>query len=193
MLEIWLEIAKTFSLIASLPPGGRHKVEVGGQWEGFGGGSRNGDESASLDLFLVIELTCFKSSHLEFPVVPRAQSLFHPVQLGSRRSQGVFFFCFFPQPWRLIDSCLTPQPPPPPTTTTTPTYAISFRTPLWLAGPPRNESPARSPRRDIAQNEWGLRSYFQGKPVRSRLTSPPPHHRPHPRTRRLLSFCRVGK
>lgn len=68
-----------------------------------------------------------------------------------------------------------PNLPPPPTTTTatTPTYAISFRTPLWLAGPPRNESPARSPRRDIAQNEWGLRSYFQGKPVRSRLTSPP--------------------
>lgn len=58
-----------------------------------------------------------------------------------------------------------PNLPPPPTTTTTttPTYAISFRTPLWLAGPPRNESPARSPRRDIAQNEWGLRSYFQGK------------------------------
>lgn len=136
-----------------------------------------GDESASLDLFLVIEQTCFKSSHLEFPAVPRAV-IIPPRAAGKQevaRWFGFFSF-FFPQPWRLIDSCLTPQPPPPPTTTTTtttPTYAISFRTPLWLAGPPRNESPARSPRRDIAQNEWGLRSYFQGKPVRSRLTSPP--------------------
>lgn len=85
--------SETFSLIASLPPGGRHKVEVRGQREGVTG--ENGDESASLDLFLVIELTCLKSSHLEFPAVA-SPSLFHPVQLGSRRSLGVFFSLFHP-------------------------------------------------------------------------------------------------
>lgn len=70
----------TFSLIASLPGGGRHKVEVG---------ERNRDESASLDLFLVIELTCFK---LPFGILHSAyrESLFHPLQLGSRGHE-VFF------------------------------------------------------------------------------------------------------
>lgn len=87
-----LRNSETFSLIASLPPGGRHKVEVwGGRGQREGVAGENGDESASLDLFLLIELTCLKSSHLEFPAVA-SQSLFHPVQLGSRRSQGVFFF-----------------------------------------------------------------------------------------------------
>lgn len=70
----------TFPLIASLPGGGRHKVEVG---------ERNRDESASLDLFLVIELTCFK---LPFGIPHSAyrESLFHPLQLGSRGHE-VFF------------------------------------------------------------------------------------------------------
>lgn len=67
-----------------------------------------------------------------------------------------------------------PQPPfPPPTPHHShlhSTYAISFRTPLWLTGPPRNESPVL---RSLG-NGWGLGAYFQGKPVRSRLTALPP-------------------
>lgn len=99
MLEIWFEIAKTFtlvSLIASLPPGGRHKVEVGGAMGGGSGEAAGmGDESASLDLFLVIEQTCFKSSHLEFPVVPRAV-IIPPRAAGKQEVARCFFFLFSP-------------------------------------------------------------------------------------------------
>lgn len=77
---------------------GATKWKLGGRGSGFGGGRGdvgNGDESASLDLFLVIELTCFKSSHLEFPVVPRAV-IIPPWPAGIQEvARWVFFFFFF--------------------------------------------------------------------------------------------------
>lgn len=66
----------------------------------MGGGSGEaagmGDESASLDLFLVIEQTCFKSSHLEFPAVPRAVII--PPRAAGKQEVARCFFSFLFSP-----------------------------------------------------------------------------------------------